>query len=439
MNKVKPGIIAALFLVALASLACNLTSLAAQSQTPTPGEVSLTTLEANTLAAQTQQAFETQISEAQGTQIPTSATLDLNATATASFENPTDTQIAPSSTPVPPTPIPTPCNWAAFIRDISVPDGTNFLPYTTFTKTWRLQNIGSCTWNPNYSLVFYSGNAMTGPASAALNTTVYPGQTLDLSVTLKAPGSAGRYTGYWKLATDTGAVFGIGSSLNSPFWVVIDVLQSTATPGPIDTSNLTNNFCSATWTSTSGTLPCPGSGNNFTDGSITVNVSPKLQGGDQENEPALITIPSNGNGGYISGIYPSFKVKNGNYFKAIIGCLDSSPNCNVMFSLNYSDNGGAIKNLTSHTQVYSDTIYTMTSDLSFLAGHHIRLVLEVDNNNNSSSDDRAFWLLPQILQYTPTPTATFTKTNTPTITHTPTNTGTPTDTATPTPTFTSTP
>ena len=317
-----------------------------------------------------------------------------------------------------------------------IPDGTDLTPYQTFTKTWRLQNIGTCTWNSNYSLVFYSGSAMGGPASARLNTTVYSGQTLDLSVTLTAPGSAGRYTGYWKLATDNGAVFGIGSSLNSPFWVVVDVLQSTATPGPFDPSDLTANYCSATWISTYGTLPCPGSGNNFNTGSILLNVSPKLQGGDQENENALITVPSNGNGGYISGRFPTYKVKNGNYFHSIIGCLDASPNCNVMFSLNYSDNGGPVKNLVTHTQIYTDSIYVLNTDLSSLAGHKIQLILEVFNNNNSSSDDRAFWLLPQILQYTPTPTLSPTKTYTPTITHTPTHTPTPTNTSTPTPTAT---
>jgi len=425
MNKFKIGIIAALFLFVLISGACNLPFLAARSQN-TPEVSNLYTLVANTLTAQTQQALQTQIPEGQATQPYTSATVNPTSQATETEQNPTETQPAPYSTPVPPTPIPTPCNWAAFIQDISVPDGADFFPYTTFTKTWRLQNIGTCTWNPNYSLVFYSGNAMGGPAYARLNTTVYPGQTIDLSVNLTAPGTPNRYTGYWKLATDTGAVFGIGSSLNSPFWVVIDVIQSTVTPGPFDSSDFTDNFCSATWTSTAGTLPCPGSGNDFNNGSIRLSLSPKLQGGDQENEPALITIPSNGNGGFISGRYPTYKVHNGDYFNSIIGCLDNSPNCNVMFSLNYSDNGGPVINLFTHTQIFTDSIYQLDVDLSSLAGHKIQLILEVDNNNNSSNDDRAFWLAPKISRYTPTPTLTPTKTNTPTVTSTPTQTLTPT-------------
>src|ERR1035437_2574685 len=103
MNKFKIGLIAALFLFALFSGACNLLSLAAQSQN-TPEVVGIYTLEANTLAAQTQQTFQTQISQAQGTQSPASATVDLNSFATETEQIPTDTQPAPSSTPVPPTP-----------------------------------------------------------------------------------------------------------------------------------------------------------------------------------------------------------------------------------------------------------------------------------------------------------------------------------------------
>src|SRR5512143_3278895 len=38
------------------------------------------------------------------------------------------------------------CDWAQFVADVTVPDGTSYAPGTTFTKTWRLKNIGSCTW-----------------------------------------------------------------------------------------------------------------------------------------------------------------------------------------------------------------------------------------------------------------------------------------------------
>ena len=83
------------------------------------------------------------------------------------------------------------CDWAQFITDVTVPDGTPFSAGATFTKTWRLKNIGSCTWTTSYALVFDTGSIMGGPASVNLPNNVAPGQTVDISINLTAPGSAG--------------------------------------------------------------------------------------------------------------------------------------------------------------------------------------------------------------------------------------------------------
>jgi hypothetical protein len=81
------------------------------------------------------------------------------------------------------------CYWAQFIADVTIPDGTNFAPGTTFKKTWRLKNIGTCAWTTSndVSLVFDSGEKMGAPASVALPTTVNPGQTVDITVDMTAP------------------------------------------------------------------------------------------------------------------------------------------------------------------------------------------------------------------------------------------------------------
>ena len=39
------------------------------------------------------------------------------------------------------------CNWAQFVADVTVPDGTSYAPSTAFKKTWRLKNIGTCIWS----------------------------------------------------------------------------------------------------------------------------------------------------------------------------------------------------------------------------------------------------------------------------------------------------
>ena len=151
------------------------------------------------------------------------------------------TQYAPTQTPIPPTPIPTStpvpatntplptatavayCDWVSFVKDVTVPDGSNFAPGETFTKTWRLKNRGTCTWTPDYMLVFTSGAQMGGTTAVRLPGYVAPGQTIDVSVTLTAPDSSGKYVGYWMLRNSSGALFGFGEKANQAFYVDIKV------------------------------------------------------------------------------------------------------------------------------------------------------------------------------------------------------------------------
>ena len=117
------------------------------------------------------------------------------------------------------------CSRAQFVTDVTVPDGTIIAPGTTFTKTWRLKNIGNCTWTTSYALVFTSGNAMGAPQSAAVNfpSNVAPGQTVDLSVQFTAPTTAGAIYRLLETARRSGNVFGIGWNANRSFWVEINV------------------------------------------------------------------------------------------------------------------------------------------------------------------------------------------------------------------------
>jgi hypothetical protein len=107
---------------------------------------------------------------------------------------------------VPATAAPKPCNSAQFISE-TIPDNTAFDPNESFTKTWRFKNIGTCTWNKNYRLVFSSGDKMSGSSSINFSESVKPGEQVDLGVDLKAPGSTGTYQGFWKVKDDQGFFF----------------------------------------------------------------------------------------------------------------------------------------------------------------------------------------------------------------------------------------
>ncbi|MHC1772571.1 MAG: NBR1-Ig-like domain-containing protein [Flexilinea sp.] len=116
-------------------------------------------------------------------------------------------------------PLPSLC--ATFISDVSIPDGMYVAPGSSFTKTWRIKNSGSITWNSGYQLVFSSGNQMSGPASVSLPYSVAPGQTIDISVNLVAPNYGGTFRGNWMIRSDTGQLFGVGTSCKVAMWVEI--------------------------------------------------------------------------------------------------------------------------------------------------------------------------------------------------------------------------
>jgi LysM repeat protein len=136
------------------------------------------------------------------------------------------------------TPIVTACNQAQMVADVNMPDGTAVTAGANFTKTWRLKNVGTCTWTSAYALVFDHGESMGAPASMPLTTTsVPPGGTVDLSIPLRAPATAGTYQGDFRLRAADGVVFGIGANGQGSFWVKI-VVTGTAAATAIPTASL---------------------------------------------------------------------------------------------------------------------------------------------------------------------------------------------------------
>ena len=113
------------------------------------------------------------------------------------------------------------CNIATFIKDVSVPDGTKFSAGESFVKTWRLKNIGSCTWTTAYAVVFVSGEQMGGPEDLNFTQNVAPGDTVDVSINLTAPNATGDYRGNWKIRSSDGVVFGL--TTGKAFYVEITV------------------------------------------------------------------------------------------------------------------------------------------------------------------------------------------------------------------------
>jgi hypothetical protein len=99
-------------------------------------------------------------------------------------------------------------NDAEFVSDVTVPDGTHLAPGEFFLKTWRLRNIGTCTWGDGYRFAFLAGDRLNGPRSTPLDAAVEPGGDIEVTVPLIAPRSAGTYRGQWTMFAPDGTPFG---------------------------------------------------------------------------------------------------------------------------------------------------------------------------------------------------------------------------------------
>ncbi|HTX92593.1 MAG TPA: NBR1-Ig-like domain-containing protein [Anaerolineales bacterium] len=296
----------------------------------------------------------------------------------------------------------TACDWAQFVSDVTVPDGTGFAPGTTFVKTWRLKNIGTCTWTTSYTVVFANGSLMGAPASVNLPASVAPGATVDISVNMTAPSAPGTYVGYWKLRNASGGIFGVGPADNGLFFVQINVSASYATG-----YDFVANYCSATWTSGAGTLPCPGTDGDA-NGFVLKADTPQLENGSIDSTPGLVINPQKVAGGYIQAVYPAFTVQAGDRFQTIVNCAYNATGCYVNFRLNYQIDSGPIKNFWTFNERYDGLYYRANIDLSALAGQNVKFILYMADvsGHGTPSGDRALWGETKIARVVSGPTPT---------------------------------
>jgi len=384
------------FIVSSILFAGALLLLGCAPSVPTQDPSVLYTQAASTISAQmTMDAVQTII--VQQTQVASVPTATETPTATQVLPTntlvpPTNTPVPPTNTPAPPTPTPVPCNRAQFVYDVTVPDGTKFNTLEYFTKTWRLKNTGSCSWNSDYDLVFVSGERMGGSAEVGLTSQVRPGELVDLSIILRAPERAGVYQGFWQLRDNNGVLFGLGSDGSKAFWVMIEVVAHRQV-----VYDMVDNYCSATWSSNSGVLPCPGSNTSVDTGYVIKADKLQLENGVVDDEAGLYTRPDSSAVGFISGRYPAFLVQNGDRFRSVIGCGYSSMACDVIFEVLYSADGGSFQSLGSWHEKNEGQFVKLDVDLSALRGKSVIFVLKVSNNGNAT-DDTASWLAPRIVR-----------------------------------------
>jgi hypothetical protein len=187
-----------------------------------------------------------------------------------------ETKIASySSGPYTPIPPSITCNRGYFVTDVTIPDGSVLAPGASFTKTWEIRNVGSCTWTTSYALVYVFGNLLGATPVINLPTAVAPGVTADFSVNMVAPNVAGHYRSYWRFRDASGVQFGVGSGMITFFadiYVSTSGLTSSTTtitahspnPSTPGQSVAVNVTVSGSGTTPTGTVAITGADSNCT-------------------------------------------------------------------------------------------------------------------------------------------------------------------------------
>jgi len=97
-------------------------------------------------------------------------------------------------------------SWDLATVDVNYPDNSTVAPGETFTKTWKIKNIGSCAWGDGYKLIYSYGDKMSGEAQP-FTAAIAPGQEVEVSVNFKAPDLPGTYNSSWTLQNARGIAF----------------------------------------------------------------------------------------------------------------------------------------------------------------------------------------------------------------------------------------
>jgi hypothetical protein len=101
----------------------------------------------------------------------------------------------------------------------SVADDTSFAPGETFTMTWTLKNVGTSTWTADFMLRFYSGDTFGAAREVPIGREVLPGDTLDITLIMKAPVTPGTYQSVWVMSTEE------RSNFKEPVYLQIEVVK----------------------------------------------------------------------------------------------------------------------------------------------------------------------------------------------------------------------
>ncbi len=291
------------------------------------------------------------------------------------------------------------CDQVKFIKDVTIPDEMDLAPGEHFTKTWRLENAGSCSWGIGYLLYFESGDPLGGPSSQDLTSqTILPGETVDISVDLVAPQETGTYQGNWKLRSVKGEGFGVGE-FSKAFWVKINVVEGAGMM--FDFNTRANEAAWGSGTSPVDYIDLGGKILDFDDPGdpadpyVALLDQQFLEGG-RISGVLLATYPAQGAGNYIIGRFPDYKVNGGDLLFGRVGITTNTNGVcgdgDITYRINLMVGGdpATMVTLFDWNEICDDVMKSFEIDLDDYKGETVQLFLVTIANTNSVNN-QAVW------------------------------------------------
>ena len=113
-------------------------------------------------------------------------------------------------------------NRARFVSDITIPDGTPVKGGEWITKTWELENYGTCAWNENYKVVWSDENFTNSQSLFDIGVNLQPGERGEISVTFPVQGEGLTHISF-VLANTEGETFALGERGRGDLYIEYNV------------------------------------------------------------------------------------------------------------------------------------------------------------------------------------------------------------------------
>ena len=308
-----------------------------------------------------------------------------------------------TSLPLPTIELPPGCeNRGRFVRDITIPDGTQLAPGEQFDKAWRVNNADTCPWGPGYTLRLLEGNSMSAANIIPLTIIVPPEEDGEIRVSLTAPQQPGDYTASWQLHDQTGEPFG------PELFLEIEVTPAVLAQNDAQLNILydfVTNAGEAEWTSAetgymvvrspiSDTMELP-----RPEGLVAVGPA-QLRGNLESQGDALLTYPHMENGSIEGSYRVDTPLQPTDTFAAEIGFTKLSilSDDGVTFEAVFTPDGGEAITLFSSPVDYRESPVTEIHPLTGIEpGSTGTITLRVIGGD-SLSQDWALWINARLIR-----------------------------------------